>query len=146
MPTQDHATGTNRPEPALPGLDGRHRLLLIFAPYRDDGSLQWQQHALAANHGQLATRNVKLASVIGHDDGYLDGQPLDRQAIARLREQLEVEFGKFTFILLETNGKELFWSNRPVRMPDLFARLDEPAATDTPPPPSPPPPPPPPAT
>ncbi|MEX0654887.1 MAG: DUF4174 domain-containing protein [Phycisphaeraceae bacterium] len=114
-----------------PGLDANldrlranHRLLLLFAPYRDNGPLQWQQQTLAASQGALNQRHVKLLTIIGHDEGYLDGQPLNHDTIIRLREEMEADAGKFTLILLDRDGQQMLYSHKPVRLHDLFAQLD----------------------
>ncbi|MFA9477625.1 DUF4174 domain-containing protein [Phycisphaerales bacterium AB-hyl4] len=109
---------------SLDDLTREHRLLLIVSPFRETGSLQWQQQAVSANHGALAKRDVRLATIIGEDEGYLDSMPMSRADVVQLREVLEVEADRFALILLDKGGKQLMSAAKPVKIHELLEKLD----------------------
>lgn len=112
------------PEQRLAAVRKTHRLLLLFAPYREFGALQWQQQTLAAHSASLVSRGVALVSIIGRDEGYLDGEPLQLDSIESLRDELEAPDERFVMILLDRDGREVLRRSKSMRLNELFKLID----------------------
>jgi len=109
---------------ALEKFAWEYRLLLVFVPADDDGSLKQQRQLLAGRDSDIKERHMRIIdiSTVGHAevDGHVD-QDLET---TRLRKGYNVPSDRFSVILIGKDGGEKGRWIKPVRPDKIFDMID----------------------
>lgn len=104
--------------PTLSSLQGRKRVLLVFAPRADAPDLAEQARGARALAAQGDDRDLHIVTVAGDRvEGLAD-------AAGALRGRLHVEAGAFRVVLVGKDGHAAVSSTRPLSAAALAARID----------------------
>lgn len=101
-----------------------HRLLVVFAPSRDDASFEQQMIRFTDVQEGLAERDLLLITVVDDGLGQVGGEPLTANAEQRLRDRYEVASPAFRVVLVGKDGTEKRRDEEPVTARSIFDTID----------------------
>ncbi len=102
----------------------KKRLLLVFAPDREDPTLARQDRELTAHDGGVRERDLVVFHIVGADGVSRDGSPDQWVSNAALRGSFAAPTEAFLAVLIGKDGTEKLRSADAVPMADLFALID----------------------
>jgi hypothetical protein len=107
-----------------------HRVLLVFAPSRENEHLETQAARVEAARDGFVERHLVVAELVAdgksqvqHEPGG-DFQPVADDEAAALRDRFGVDGGDFAVVLVGKDGTEKRRSELPMATKDLFATID----------------------
>jgi hypothetical protein len=102
----------------------KNRLLLVFAPTRDEPSFDALHESLVGRGAEIADRDLVVFEVLESGRSLKDGEPLHADSAALLRERFGVPSGSFSVILIgKDGGVKLDRQDRP-SLDEIFALID----------------------
>ena len=98
-----------------------NRLLLVFGPADGSGAFDLQMSRARDADCGIRERAMKIVPLTGDRPTTIDGQ---RVFPGSLRQSFGVAEGAFAAILIGKDGTEKFRADQPVRMAEIFDRID----------------------
>lgn len=110
----------------LEGLQGKNRVLLLFAKSRSDASLDRQVDVLRDYRSELRERDLLVLRTAGREEtraaiGYTS---LNRGSARALRQRFAPESNRLTVVLVGKDGQEKERWNRVVQPEEIFKLID----------------------
>ncbi len=101
-----------------------HRLLVVFAPSRQDIRFEQQMTRFSTAQDGLRDRDLLVVSLVGGGPSQVEDQPLTAAAEQRLRERFAVGPSAFCVVLVGKDGTEKRRDDKPVTARSLFDTID----------------------
>ncbi len=100
-----------------------HRLLVLIAPESDDPDLTAKQTEMALRRDAVLDRDLRVLQLLP-ESGFVEGSALPADAVARLREQLNVAPDDRLVILIGKDGGEKRRAELRTELRTIFQQID----------------------
>jgi hypothetical protein len=103
---------------------GRRRVLLVFAPYRNDTRLQRQLSDIDASRDEIAEHDLTVVVASGDGGCTIDGKAASDAAADALRAELGISHDAFAIVLVGKDGTTKLHRTEFVTLPEIFDVID----------------------
>jgi hypothetical protein len=117
------AEGSQRSPFELRDYVWKNRVVLAFAPSRDDATFSRFREAWREQHDGVSDRDLVLVEVFELGESRAHGARLGAQDASTLRDRFAPPPGRTTFVLVGKDGGEKM-RRRSVELPEIFAAID----------------------
>ncbi len=102
----------------------KNRLLLVFAPSKQNSAYQAQMQLFDQQEGHFINRDLMLVEVFTVGESCANGESLDNKSAAQLREHFKVGNDEFCAILIGKDGGEKRRDTVPVQLETITSQID----------------------
>ena len=102
----------------------KNRLLLLFAPHRDDPELNALQKQIMAQIGGVKDRDLVIFQLFEQEGSRVDKKDLSPDTVSWLRKRYAADVNQFIVVLVGKDGGVKLKQVGPVDLEDIFARID----------------------
>jgi hypothetical protein len=102
----------------------KNRLLLLFAPHRDDPEFNALQKQIMAQIGGVNDRDLVIFQLFEQEGSRVDKNDLSPDTVSGLRQQYAADVTQFTVVLIGKDGGVKLKHVGPIDLEDIFARID----------------------
>lgn len=100
------------------------RLLLVFAPTREEPHFQALHESLGARTSEVEDRDLVVFEVLETGPSTVDGDPLDPKAARVLRERFRAPVAAFSVVLVGKDGEVKLERQERTNLDEIFALID----------------------
>jgi len=102
----------------------KNRLILIFAPQKEDLLLNALQTELANQKVEVSERHIVVFKIFETGPSFMESTQIDSRTAEAIRQQFDVAPGGFTCILVGKDGGVKLRRISPVKLNEIFTLID----------------------
>jgi hypothetical protein len=102
----------------------QNRLIFIFAPSKNHPGYQAKKSEIESQIPEIIDRDLVIFELFEDGESKVGDSFLDAEAVTFLRENFQVQPGKFTVILVGKDGGEKLRGDDKVSLTEIFSLID----------------------